>query len=257
MAADQYDKIGADYAAMEKLPGELVATNHLTRHLKQLPHDLRVLDLPVGTGTYARLALDLGVARHVTGVDISSEMLRVGRELEQQQRPDAPKIDFHLGDCFEPLDRLGLEPNSFDLVLANYLFNYATTRKQLEAMWHNVVTYLKPGGKLVGLLPTFDVQKHLRRSAWNGITYKHLEDLDEAVRVQLTFHCEPQIQFDNYVLPAEAYEHVPLEVGMRDVVFNPPTEEDIPPVEDAAEAEKFKHYLTESVSTVLVATKGS
>lgn len=256
MAAAQYNLIGSDYAAMEDLPTEIVTTNLLRSKLQQLPQGLRVLDLACGIGTYARLALDLGVASHVTGVDISAEMVRVGRELEQKQSQHLPRIEYHVGDCAAPLDHLGLEPASFDLVMANYLFNYSTTRQELVSMWRNVVTYLKSGGTFVGLIPTFDVKKHIERSNWSGVTYTHVQDLDESVKVHLTFHCKPQVQFDNHVLHhAISYEEVPFESGMTDVVFCDPTEEHLPWLEDPTEFRRYKEYLRNPVTVVCVASK--
>lgn len=254
MAAAQYNIIGANYASMEDLPSEQVATALLKSKLEELPRNLRVLDLACGTGTYAQAALSLGVAKEVVGVDISSAMVEVGQVWEERVSPGAPRIEFHVADCMEPLDHLGFEPGSFDLVMGNYLFNYSSTRKQLVAMWRNVATYLKPGGKFIGLLPTFDVQAHVKRDSWNGMTYQKLEQLEESTKVHLTAHCKPKVEFDNYVLPQRDYEEAPLEVGMTDVIFYPPTEVHLPPTEGPA-MDKFIAYLANPISVVCRASK--
>lgn len=251
MAAAQYNVIAPDYAAMDDLPSEIVSTNLLRSKLKELPHGLRVLDLAGGTGTYARMALDLGVANSVTVVDISSEMLRVGKGLDEGKR----RIEYLLGDCMQPLGHLGLEPDSFDLVMGNYLFNYASTRQQLSAMWQNVVTYLKPGGTFVGLIPGLDVKKHLKRGPWCGLTYEHVEDLEESVKVNCIFHCKPGIQFNNYILEASLYETVPLERGMKDIAIHSPTVANLPATEGPSEAAAFEEYLGNPVTNVCLATK--
>lgn len=254
MAAEQYNSFASDYASMEDLPSEIVATNLLRRTLSKLPRHLKVLDMACGTGTYARMLLELDIADSVTGVDISSEMVRVGKTIEQEQRPDEPRIQFHVADCTKSLQHLGLLPNSFDLVMGNWLFNYAANSEQLTAMWRNVITYLKPGRDFVGLMPLFDLEKHLTRNAWNGITYERLGEVEEGTKVRVTAHCRPQIQFDNYCLNSTLYKRVPLEAGMKDVKFSEPTEADLPSL-DTSDIIFWREYLANPISVVGTAKK--
>jgi SAM-dependent methyltransferase len=253
----QYDAFAKHYVSMEELPSERVAANLFRNTVSNLARGLKVLDLACGTGTYARVLLDHEIADQVTGVDISSEMVRIGREIEVQQRPGKERIHFNVGDCTIPLQDQGIdvEPNSFDLVMGNWLFNYAANSMQLTAMWRNVAMYLRPGGTFVGLLPDFDVKKALERSAWNGITFEKIGTVAEGIKVHVTAHCSPPIEFDNYLLDGKIHEQIPLKVGMEEVVYTSPTESDLPEITSAEEVGKWKEYLKEPVSHICVAIK--
>lgn len=101
---DDFVESGADYYRTEVHgPGLLVACGDVS--------GLRVLDLGCGQGWFSRQ-----LARHgarVTGVDVSSEMLRLARRHEA----DTPLgIDYVAGDAANVHSRLEL--SSFDLVTA-------------------------------------------------------------------------------------------------------------------------------------------
>lgn len=250
----QYDTFAANYASMEELPGEIVAMNQLRNTVADYPHGLKVLDLACGTGTHARMLLDYGIAEHVVGVDISSEMVRIGQGLEAKQHPGSERIKYYVADCAADLDHLGLEQNSFDLVMGNWLMNYAADREQLTGMWQNIVKYLKPGGRFVGIKTTVDVQDHVNRSSWCGITQKVVENVADGVRLHVTAHCKPQIDFLGYCLKGNLYEEVPLEMGMKDVVHQAPTKNDLPHTADLDDA-KWKAYLDNPYSLICTAVK--
>lgn len=214
---------------MEELPGEIVATHLLRNTLAKLPHGIKVLDLGCGTGTYARMLVDMGVAEHVVGVDVSSGMVRLGQEMEMK-RIGPERIEFHVADCSAPLDHLGLERASFDLVMGNWLLNYASSRAELTGMWRNVATYLKPGGTFVGLKENVSLDDHLKRDSKYGIKYTVVEKIEDGLKVHVVASTEPKVEFDGYSLQAWLYEEVPVEVGMRDVIHRKPTAEDLPDV---------------------------
>ncbi|KAL7940306.1 hypothetical protein V8C42DRAFT_337873 [Trichoderma barbatum] len=55
-------------------------------------------------------------------------------------------------DVTKPVDHLhkkGLH-KQYDLVMTNFCFYHATSREQLEDMWRNAISHLKPGGSFVG-----------------------------------------------------------------------------------------------------------
>jgi toxoflavin synthase len=225
----QYDNFASQYASLEELPGEIVATNLVRNTVAKLPHGVKVLDLGCGTGTYARMLVDMGVAAHVVGVDVSSGMVRVGQEMEAK-RAGPERIEFHVADCAAPLDHLGLERASFDLVMGNWLFNYASSRAELAGMWRNVAAYLKPGGRFVGLKGNVDLDDHLKRDPKYGIKHTVVEDVKDGIKVHVVASTEPRVEFDAYLLQARLYEEVPVEVGMKDVMHRKPAAEDLPDV---------------------------
>ena len=63
----QYDDFAPNYVSMEQLPSEIVAANLFRNTVTEFPTGLRVLDLACGTGTYARVLLEHGIAEHVIG----------------------------------------------------------------------------------------------------------------------------------------------------------------------------------------------
>lgn len=105
---------------------------------------LKVLDLGGGTGLRACDALNAG-ASTVDVVDISPEMMRLGREYERSIKRDC--ISWHQGDASKSLDHLALGP--YDLVIANGIFDHAHNADELEVMWLNSAAFLKPGGRLI------------------------------------------------------------------------------------------------------------
>ena len=95
-----------------------------------------VLDLACGTGIGLRLLKSLGASKLV-GVDISPGMLEIAKVT-------VPDITVHAADCSKPLDHLGLEPASFDVVLGFWLLNYCPSSVEIYGMWTNIARYLKP-----------------------------------------------------------------------------------------------------------------
>ncbi|UJR29565.1 hypothetical protein I4U23_010782 [Adineta vaga] len=140
----QYDKIATEYTTVQQnfeqakneeyqtfvrgllLPAlgiKDVATVDLTKVLA----GYRVIDLACGSGYYTRkLKEELG-CKEVVGVDISPAMIDIARTSEKNHP---------LGITYQIADVLNLtEPEKkFDLVVAAYLLNYATTLNELEKM---------------------------------------------------------------------------------------------------------------------------
>jgi SAM-dependent methyltransferase len=73
---------------------------------------------------------------------------------------DSDRFEFHVADCSQPLDHLGLQPGTFDLVSAGWLLHYAPTRDDLVCTWANMPRYLKPGDVFIGLMHTYRLPPH-------------------------------------------------------------------------------------------------
>lgn len=101
---------------------------------------LSVLELACGTGHYSRVLRHRGASR-VVAVDLSPEMVAVGRSIEEESPLG---IDYRVHDV-ATLD-LG---EQFDRVLAVYLLHYAPDREQLDRMARVIAAHLKPGGRFV------------------------------------------------------------------------------------------------------------
>lgn len=115
------------------------------------PTDLkgkRILDLGSGSGrdVYA-LAQLVGESGHVVGVDMTEEQLDVAnRHLEHHRKKfgySQNNVTFLQG-YIERLDELGLESNSFDVIVSNCVVNLSPDK---DAVMRQAYELLKPGGE--------------------------------------------------------------------------------------------------------------
>lgn len=109
----------------------------------------RVLDLGSGSGrdVYA-LAQLVGEAGEVVGVDMTGEQLAVATRHQDYHRE---RFGYARGNVrflhgyIERLDELGLEAESFDVIVSNCVINLSPDK---EAVLRGVLRLLKPGGEL-------------------------------------------------------------------------------------------------------------
>lgn len=99
------------------------------------------LDVATGTADLALALVRGGKARKVIGIDLSSEMMRVGEDKVARQNL-SHAITFQLADCAE----LPFADASFDLVTCSYgVRNFARLDESLREMYR----VLRPGGELM------------------------------------------------------------------------------------------------------------
>lgn len=100
----------------------------------------RILDIATGTGDFALACLKLNPEK-IVGIDISTEMLAVGRE-KIAKRNLKDKIELFEGDS----ENIQFEDNSFDAITVAFgVRNFENLEKGLTEM-NRVV---RPGGKVV------------------------------------------------------------------------------------------------------------
>lgn len=137
----EYDAIGDRYSEAKQAPWRI----HLEAYtLERLAGDLRgatVLDLACGDGFYSRRLKGLGAAA-VVGVDVSAEMIALARRAEEATPLGCRYVIADVGTV-GTLD-------SFDVVVAAYLLNYAQTRDELRRLCAATYANLGPGGRLIG-----------------------------------------------------------------------------------------------------------
>ncbi len=106
----------------------------------------RVLDLGCGSGrdVYA-LAQLVGPRGHVVGVDMTPEQLAVARQHQAYHAKEfgVDNVTF-LEGLIEDLDALGLQANSFDVIVSNCVVNLSPDK---AAVLKGVHKLLKPGGE--------------------------------------------------------------------------------------------------------------
>eukprot|EP00457_Paulinella_chromatophora_P004866 gb/GEZN01004879.1/.p1 GENE.gb/GEZN01004879.1/~~gb/GEZN01004879.1/.p1 ORF type:complete len:441 (+),score=36.33 gb/GEZN01004879.1/:98-1324(+) len=110
---------------------------------------MKVLDLGSGSGRdcYA-IAQLVGEDGYVLGVDMTDEQLAVAnRHVQWHSKKfgySKPNTEFKKG-YIEKLDELGLQDNSFDIVISNCVINLSPDK---DAVLREVYRVLKPGGEL-------------------------------------------------------------------------------------------------------------
>lgn len=138
-----YDPIAEAYRESKQLPFRGSIERYTLFELLGEVRGRRVLDLACGEGHYTRLLRKAGAAG-VTGVDISSGMIRLAEEEERR----AP-----LGCRYVCADVADFEPaGEVDLIVAMYLFHYAGSAQKLLRFCQICRTALGPGGRVVGFL---------------------------------------------------------------------------------------------------------
>jgi SAM-dependent methyltransferase len=186
---EAYDAIANKYFDYASVPYGILETQLFTAGLGDCA-GLTVLDLGGGNGLRARQAIDNG-AKIVDVVDLSQEMMNVGKEIEASL--GRKQINWHQGDISQPLDHLSL--GSYDLVMANWVFDHAASVQVLESMWQNVVSHLKPAGLFVGVRMG-DMHAPAILSGKYGSTLKEFESIPGGIRYHVVLHSNPPMEFE-------------------------------------------------------------
>jgi SAM-dependent methyltransferase len=129
-----YDLLYADkdYAA---------ETAYVARHIRKVsPEAISILELGCGTGRHARYFASHGFNVH--GVDLSPEMIEVGRS---SQQPADQGVVFEVGDVRSV--RLG---RRFDCVLSLFhVMSYQTSNEDIRNAFRTAAEHTAPGGVFV------------------------------------------------------------------------------------------------------------
>ncbi|TKA81737.1 hypothetical protein B0A55_01123 [Friedmanniomyces simplex] len=250
-----YDSVASDYDIIWSVPAVKILFPMLDANLRRLrPWDgASALDLACGTGIGLREMKKLGATKLV-GVDISREMLEVAKQTSPNDG-----FELHHADCSQPLDHLGLQQGSFDIIIAMWLLNYPEDRAQMAGMWQNIATYLRPDGKFVGIIQNQDtVHPSSMQGKWDayGARETNVQPLPsgDGVRMHVEFNTEPKVEFDTLVLRKEILEEEARKAGLADVHYVRPGEEAKGEIEGKDEA-WWGELLEEYPNQLVIATK--
>src|SRR5688572_28236192 len=185
---------------------------------------LSVLDLACGEGFYARLLKRRGAAR-VVGIDLSAEMIRLARRAEAD---DPLGVEYVTGDA------IGFRSaETFDVVTAAYLLNYAESEETLAAMCRTIAAALTPGGRFVTVnnnpsqsMAHFEttrpcgfiksVTKEGRREA------RSLPEAGATITYTVFLENGETFRFDNYYLSVDAHERALTAAGFGEIEWVQP-----------------------------------
>lgn len=175
-----------------------------------------VLDLACGEGFYSRLFRLRGASR-VVGVDLSEEMIRLARASEAEQPLE---VEYVVADAlaFRPAE-------TFDVVAAAYLLNYADTEEKLAAMGRTIAAALKPGGCFVTVNNNpSQSPAHFEASRPYGFIKSAAGPLRSGTPITYTLFLDggETFRFDNYYLSPEAHERALGQAGLQEIEWLQP-----------------------------------
>jgi len=140
MSVDYYDidSFFQNYISWRKnefSANELVEKPNFLRLLPDILNK-KILDLGCGFGDYSRFLYDMG-ASQVVGVDVSKKMI----DMAESQKDDRNIIYYRM-----PIEEIGFERSTFDLVISNLVIHYID---DVEAIFKKVNDVLSPNGVFV------------------------------------------------------------------------------------------------------------
>jgi SAM-dependent methyltransferase len=164
------------YATLEFANTYYLAYRDLPKILAEHVTGQRALDFGCGTGRSSRFLRELGF--HVTGVDISEDMLRIARSTD-------PSGDYRL----VPGDNLdALEAGAFDLILAAFPFDNIPGLVKTRIL-SDLKRLLAPNGTIVCLVSAPEIYTH----EWASFTTRDFPEnaaarSGDVVRIIVTDH---------------------------------------------------------------------
>jgi ubiquinone/menaquinone biosynthesis C-methylase UbiE len=210
-----YDPIAEQYQRAKHQPWRAYLEAFGLMGLIGDPAGQSILDLACGEGFYSRMLRRRGAAK-VVGVDLSEEMIALARRQESEM---GLGIEYIQGDA-----RSLMVSQSFDLVVAAYLLNYARDREELKAMCEGIARSLKPGGRFV----TVNTSATLNFAAapsyrQYGFETRVLGPWKEGVPIRWTFHLgDGSFEIENYHLDRAIHEDAFTSAGFRDIRWHDP-----------------------------------
>lgn len=211
-----YDPIAEQYQRSKQQPWRTFVECFTLMNLVGELKGKSVLDVACGEGFYSRILRQRG-ASTVLGVDLSQGMIDLAR---RQEAVHQLGIEYVVGDARE-LPQNG----QFDLAVAAYLLNYASTRAELQAMCDGIAHSLKPGGRFVTVNSnpalTFPTAPSFRKY---GFETSVSSEWLEGAPIKWTFYLsDGPFSIENYYLKPQTHEEAFRQAGFSHVRWHTPT----------------------------------
>ena len=123
-------------------------------------------------------------------------MIKVAEDTEKTRGRNVMR--FFEADAAKPLSHLPLREEGYDVVMANWVLDYAETPDMLEAMWRNAVGHLKSGGLFVGIRCANPHSVNLKTGKY-GVLLKRLEPVPGGVKYMVQT-CDPPVEIEAVAL---------------------------------------------------------
>ncbi len=192
------------YATLEFANTYYLAYRDLPAVISQHVTGKRALDFGCGAGRSTRFLRQFGF--HVTGVDVSEDMLRTARATD-------PSGDYRLvpDDNFDEL-----EAGTFDVVLSAFTFDNIPGRRKVR-IFSDLGRLLKPKGTIVSIVSSPEIYTH----EWASFTTKEFPQnagacSGDLVRIIVTDH-EDRRPVEDIFWTDESYQEVYKEAGLQTV----------------------------------------
>ncbi|KAF3761335.1 S-adenosyl-L-methionine-dependent methyltransferase [Cryphonectria parasitica EP155] len=160
---------------------------------------LTVLDVGGGQGVRARQVVDHGAVA-VDVLDLSPEMMQIGKEVEETLGRGSKVVQWFEVDVSKPEDveRLPLrfKDEGYDLVMANWTFEHASSMEMLDGMFRTIVAYLKPGGRFIGTRVFNSPRTPETTSGKYGAVYKDFVDVPGGMLFRYVVSVDPPVEYD-------------------------------------------------------------
>jgi demethylmenaquinone methyltransferase/2-methoxy-6-polyprenyl-1,4-benzoquinol methylase len=166
---NMFDKIAFRYDFLNRFLSAGIDVGWRKKAIRQLvsSEPKNVLDVATGTGDFALTCYEILKPEKITGIDISEEMLKIGRK-KIEKAGLQNNIELLNGDS----EAILFDDNTFDAVTVAFgVRNFENLEKGLA----EIKRVLKPGGKLIVLeftKPSLPVVKQLYNFYMNTITPK-------------------------------------------------------------------------------------
>lgn len=212
VSKQQYDTIGKQY--MENInPTKKYASFPTLLSLSGDIENKKVLDLACGDGYFTRQLAALH-PRKIIGVDISSEMIKLAIEIEKN---NPQEIEYIQDDARV----LGLH-ETFDVVTAVYLLDYAATIDELQAMIQSIYNHLNNDGifATITINPTTKPRKEYIRG-WKIRNPKGNASFSDGDSIEII--SEPvnnqSITINCYYWSQKTYTSCLEQAGFKDIIW--------------------------------------
>lgn len=150
-----FDRIAGHYDGLNHLLSLGIDRCWRRQAVRSMQPTDHVLDVAIGTADLAILMLQKQKAQHVTGVDLSREMMAVGKQKCERMKDGGSSVEFVYGNA----QQMPFPDEQFDAVTCAYgVRNFADLDAGLSEMYR----VLRPGGELTILEFGYPQQKMVR-----------------------------------------------------------------------------------------------
>lgn len=197
------------YASLEIAGTYYLAYRDLPTIFEKHVQGTKALDFGCGTGRSSRFLKRLGF--HVTGIDISEEMLQIARQTD-------PQGDYRL---VKDGDFAQLDSGTYDLVLCAFPFDNIEMQKKVTLL-SVLGALLNPDGKIVNLVSWPEIYLHEWASfSTRDFPENRLAKSGDVVRIIVTDHKDGR-PVEDIVCSDESYGEVYRRSGLEMVAQHRP-----------------------------------